>query len=1080
MNSALRKWLSFLLVATAWCFGVDQAKNPVRDFSKEGFVIERSSDKVKFENDGTYMREISARIKIQSDAGLQRYSVVRFAFQNSLESFNVDYVRVVKPDGTTVVTPSDIYQDMPSDVTRAAPFYSDEHEMQIAVKGLSVGDVLEYQAHWEHNRPLVPGQFWFANNFADKNIVLQETLEISIPHGRKIKLKSPEVSATVSHAGSYDVYTWTSSNLADKDEKAEKQEQLAALWREVRGRHPQPDVLLSSFESWQQLGDWYRKLQSDRVQPSPEIQAKAAELTKGLPDEDAKIRALYDFVSTKYRYIGIAFGIGRYQPHAAAEVLANQYGDCKDKHTLFASLLAAAGIPAYPALISSIYEVDSDVPSPGQFDHVITAIPRKTGYLWLDTTAEIAPFALLMPPIRDKHALVMPEDRPAELALTPADAPFPSVQRFEMDAKLTDGGVLEGKAEDTERGDTELPFRGAFRMVPVSRWKDLVQRVSYGLGFAGDVSEVTASQPEKTSEPFHVSYSYSRKDYSDWGNRRITPPLPPITMREIPDDVIPTAPLWLGSPGEIIFHATLQLPKGYIPNLPRAVHLKQDFADYDSTYAFSSGVITADRHLTIRLREIPASEYKEYKSFRKAIEDDYGTYTSLSVGTSASTSGNYQEEIWNLPYSSNPEAARFYDDARAAYQRNDTQAEISLLKRAVEVDPKFVRAWLWLGEIYKYSRQTNLALESYRKAIEIDHEQPVSYKALSQTLLELGRWNEAIPILQQLVKIAPNQSYGFSQLGATLLTLKRYRDAIPPLEAAAKLAPNQSGIQLNLGRAYAGGGDLDSARASFDRVLALDPSPVMLNDIAFELAEQNADLNKALEYSKKAVTEEENGTQKLDIAALQQEDLAHPNRLAAFWDTLGWVYYRMDDLTSAESYLNAAWLLSQRHTVGEHLGRVYEKQTKKAKALSMYRVAYANIPATMGPGFQTQKVPAFASDVKTLEEDMKRLGETPKPSVFPADLNEQRTVKLSRLVSGTASAEFFVVFGPGKKVEAKFISGSDALKGATKELETAKFNVPFPDEHPTKILRRGILACYPSSGCNFVMMPTSAAVFSVQ
>src|SRR5215469_1829624 len=104
-NSALRRWLSFLLVPAAWCFGVDQTKNPARDFSKEAFVIERSSDRVKFENDGTYAREMSVRIKIQSDAGIQQYSVVKFGFQNSVESFIVDYVRVVKPDGTMVVTP---------------------------------------------------------------------------------------------------------------------------------------------------------------------------------------------------------------------------------------------------------------------------------------------------------------------------------------------------------------------------------------------------------------------------------------------------------------------------------------------------------------------------------------------------------------------------------------------------------------------------------------------------------------------------------------------------------------------------------------------------------------------------------------------------------------------------------------------------------------------------------------------------------------------------------------------------------------------------------------------------------------
>ena len=79
-----------------------------------------------------------------------------------------------KPDGTVVSTPVDTAQDMPTEITRQAPFYSDLREKQVAVKGLSVGDVLEYHAHWRTTKPLVPGQFWYAYNFAHDSILLQE------------------------------------------------------------------------------------------------------------------------------------------------------------------------------------------------------------------------------------------------------------------------------------------------------------------------------------------------------------------------------------------------------------------------------------------------------------------------------------------------------------------------------------------------------------------------------------------------------------------------------------------------------------------------------------------------------------------------------------------------------------------------------------------------------------------------------------------------------------------------------------------------------------------------------------------
>ena len=77
-----------------------------------------------------------------------------------------------------------------------------------------------------------------------------------------------------------------------------------------------------------------------RAAPTPELESKAKTLLAGAATEDEKITRLYTFVATGTRYTGINFGVGRFQPHAAAEVIANGYGDCKDKHTLPAVLLA--------------------------------------------------------------------------------------------------------------------------------------------------------------------------------------------------------------------------------------------------------------------------------------------------------------------------------------------------------------------------------------------------------------------------------------------------------------------------------------------------------------------------------------------------------------------------------------------------------------------------------------------------------------------------------------------------------------------------------------------------------------------
>ncbi len=349
--------------------------------SKEAFVIEQDSTTVAFENDGTNTRESTGRIRIQSDAGLQRYGVVQFSYQNSNQSLDIAYVRVRKPDGSIITSPADNIQDMVAAITREAPVYTDLREKHVAVKGLSVGDILEYQARWHTTKPEVPGQFWFMYNFSHDSIILEEKLQISVPAQRPVKWNGGSPKPNVVEKSGRRIFTWTTSQLQHKSSEQEKTEQETNTYRALRGQLPSPEVQLSSFDNWEEIGRWYGDLQKERVTATPEIRSKAEELTRNAKDEDPKLRAIYSYVSTQFRYIGIAFGTGRYQPHSAAEVLSNQYGDCKDKHTLLASLLGAVGISAYPALISSSHEIDSDVPSPAQFDHVITAVRRGTDFL---------------------------------------------------------------------------------------------------------------------------------------------------------------------------------------------------------------------------------------------------------------------------------------------------------------------------------------------------------------------------------------------------------------------------------------------------------------------------------------------------------------------------------------------------------------------------------------------------------------------------------------------------------------------------------------------------------------------------
>jgi hypothetical protein len=280
---------------------------------------------------------------------------------------------------------------VPDAVTREAPFYSDLKEKQLPIRSLRVGDTLEWKARIIITKSEAPGEFWGQESFVDDAVTLAETIELRVPATVSVNVWSPTVKPVESAADGMQVYRWASSQLkptAGKEAEAEAEAKKKAVWtadQELDADQGKlPAIAWTTFKSWADVGTWYQSLEADRVSPNSEVKAKVAELIAGKTTDEEKIRALYAYVATQIRYIGVAFGIGRYQPHTAAEILSNQYGDCKDKHTLLAAMLSAAGFPSDAVLIGAGIRFNSAVPSPSAFNHLITHLTLAGQPIWLD------------------------------------------------------------------------------------------------------------------------------------------------------------------------------------------------------------------------------------------------------------------------------------------------------------------------------------------------------------------------------------------------------------------------------------------------------------------------------------------------------------------------------------------------------------------------------------------------------------------------------------------------------------------------------------------------------------------------
>ncbi|HUN84759.1 MAG TPA: DUF3857 domain-containing protein [Terracidiphilus sp.] len=606
------------------------------DVSREALVFDKLISRIRLEADGTGTRETTAAVRILADAGVKQMAVLTFTYTASNQQMDIGYVRVRKPDGTIVVTPDYNVQDMPADVSREAPMYSDIHQKHVAVKGLGVGDTLEYQVTQRTLKPEVPGQFWLEYTFEKNLIILDEEVDLDVPADKAVNVASADSQPVITTANGRKLYHWASSNLARPDPDAPPKS--TKNWK--------PSIQVTTFSNWQQVGAWYQALQQQPLTITPAIQARADQLTRGLATEDEKVRAIFNDVALHIHYVGLEFGIGRYQPHPADDVLSNEYGDCKDKHTLLASMLKAAGIEAWPVLISSSRELDPTMPSPAQFDHVITVVPIDKKLLWMDSTEEIAPIGTLMATLRDKQALAIPPDRPAYLEHTPVNLPYPQSAQFEVEGKLSDQGVFTGHFVQAYHGDVEFLIRAAFRAVPQSQWKELVQRFSNATGFAGEVKTPDVSPIEQTSQPFRFSYDYTREKYGDWEEHRITPPMPPVGWELAPGvkQIKPADDVEIGSPGVQMYTASVQLPAGWTLIPQTNVDLNETWAEYHATYSFKNGTYSAERRLVTKENKIPLNQWDRYLAFRRAIYEDEVRTTPI-IG--AQDARNFQSRMNN-------------------------------------------------------------------------------------------------------------------------------------------------------------------------------------------------------------------------------------------------------------------------------------------------------------------------------------------------------------------------------------------------------------------------------------------------
>lgn len=197
--------------------------------------------------------------------------------------------------------------------------------------------------------------------------------------------------------------------------------------------------------SWTEFGRFQSSLHEGRDKLPDNILQKIKSLTDGLSDERAKITALYQFMQQNTRYISIQLGIGGFQPFEASFVAQKGYGDCKALSNYMCSLLKAAGIKSYCALVKAGDEPDDkslmeDFPST-QFNHMILCVPLSKDTMWLECTNQSMPAGYMGDFTCNRKALLVTEEG-GKLVSTPTYRLKENVQLRKINGALNDDGTL--------------------------------------------------------------------------------------------------------------------------------------------------------------------------------------------------------------------------------------------------------------------------------------------------------------------------------------------------------------------------------------------------------------------------------------------------------------------------------------------------------------------------------------------------------------------------------------------------------------------------------------------------------------
>jgi lipoprotein NlpI len=446
--------------ADGFTYTIERTPSWVRDTPISSKVPSHSSpwhyalidDQIKVES-ATQHRYVHVARRFTDAAGVADGAQLAIYFNPKFQTLAIHEIAVVRASGKLdELKPANIRLLQQEDRLEQQ-VYGGWVTASVLVPGVRVGDMLQYRYTITGENPVFDRKFVYNHRAAtNPNPTALQTLRIIFPRERQIAYKAHDPAIKV-ESEQIGPNTELRVRLEDVGVPNFLPDTPPAIWLKTL-------VQFSEFTDWESVATWGEKLfATDNAVPES-LRSQIQTWSAASSSETERARSALNFVQKDIRYFSVSLGDSSHRPTPPDKVLAQRYGDCKDKSLLLVTTLRAMGIRAQPVLVSSQLRgvVQNLLPSPLNFDHAIVIAQIDGKEYWLDPTRSFE-----SGPLADRHArnfnrgLAVGGGAKA-LAATPESAQLPQefsvsdtyvVKKFKEPVELT--AVIEYRGELAER-----------------------------------------------------------------------------------------------------------------------------------------------------------------------------------------------------------------------------------------------------------------------------------------------------------------------------------------------------------------------------------------------------------------------------------------------------------------------------------------------------------------------------------------------------------------------------------------------------------------------------------------------------